>query len=79
VSVREKFDGVTNEAGLPVIEAITKLHDSDTTYLLLVEFKESTDVFVDSRGDQTKGQRTKFMQALYHHWSGQPKKEKKRK
>jgi len=61
------------------IEAISSLKESNATYLVLVEFKESTDVFVDSRGDQTKGQRSKFMQALYHHWSGQPKKEKKKK
>ena len=59
------------------IEAIASLKESNATYLVLVEFKESTDVFVDSRGDQTKGQRTKFMQALYHHWSGQPKTKEK--
>ena len=75
--VREKFDSVTNEAGLPVIEAIAKLHGSDATYLLLVEFKACPDVFVQSRGDQTKGQRSKFMQALYHHWSGQPQAKEK--
>ena len=54
------------------IKAISSLKDSNATYLVLVEFQESPDVFVDSRGDQTKGQRSKFMQALYHHWSGQP-------
>lgn len=55
------------------IKAIQGLKDSNATYLVLVEFQESPDVFVDSRGDQTKGQRSKFMQALYHHWSGVPK------
>ena len=59
------------------IKAISSLKDSDATYLVLVEFQESPDVFVDSRGDQTKGQRSKFMQALYHHWSGQPKTKEK--
>ena len=55
------------------IRAISSLKESNATYLVLVEFQESPDVFVDSRGDQTKGQRSKFMQALYHHWSGVPK------
>lgn len=55
------------------LKAIQGLKDSNATYLVLVEFQESPDVFVDSRGDQTKGQRSKFMQALYHHWSGAPK------
>ena len=59
------------------IKAISSLKESNATYLVLVEFQESPDVFVDSRGDQTKGQRSKFMQALYHHWSGQPKTKEK--
>lgn len=59
------------------IKAISSLKDSNATYLVLVEFQESPDVFVDSRGDQTKGQRSKFMQALYHHWSGQPRTKEK--
>ena len=60
-----------------VEQALSNLRESNTTYLVLVEFQESPDVFVDSRGDQTKGQRSKFMQALYHHWSGQPKAKEK--
>ena len=59
------------------IKALSSLKDSNATYLVLVEFQESPDVFVDSRGDQTKGQRSKFMQALYHHWSGQPQAKEK--
>lgn len=55
-----------------VEQALSCLKESNTTYLVLVEFQESPDVYVDSRGDQTKGQKSKFMQALYHHWSGQP-------
>ena len=59
------------------IKAISSLKDSNATYLVLVEFQESPDVFVDSRGDQTQGQRSKFMQALYHYWSGQPRTKEK--
>ena len=59
------------------IKALSSLKESNATYLVLVEFQESPDVFVDSRGDQTKGQKSKFMQALYHHWSGQPKAKEK--
>lgn len=59
------------------VKAIASLKESNATYLVLVEFQESPDVFVDSRGDQTKGQRSKFMQALYHHWSGEPKTKEK--
>lgn len=60
-----------------VEQALSNLRESNTTYLVLVEFQESQDVYIDSRGDQTKGQRSKFMQALYHHWSGQPKAKEK--
>lgn len=60
-----------------VEQALSNLRESNTTYLVLVEFQESQDVYIDSRGDQTKGQRSKFMQALYHHWSGQPKTKEK--
>ena len=60
-----------------VEQALSSLRESNTTYLVLVEFQESQDVYIDSRGDQTKGQRSKFMQALYHHWSGQPQAKEK--
>ena len=53
-----------------VAKALKLLKESEATYCVMVEFKASPDVVIDSRGDSTKGQRSKFLQSLYHYWSG---------